>query len=162
KHGLDAAFLKRWVAVLAVEPFAKGDADPDAVGRVVPVVGLELLEEKTEPNPGKPAINGWRKKGTDLPVLVTNSSDKAEQIPGRIPARGVGVHPMPKEFVAVVWKAPVAGSVRVTAKVVHAHPACGNGVAYWLEHRRGDRAAVFAEGGIDLGGEARPPAKILK
>jgi Protein of unknown function (DUF1592)/Protein of unknown function (DUF1588)/Protein of unknown function (DUF1587)/Protein of unknown function (DUF1585)/Protein of unknown function (DUF1595)/Planctomycete cytochrome C len=161
KHAIDAAFLKRWIAVLAVEPFVK-DANPDAVGRLVPIVTLELLEEKTPPNNAKPAINGWRKKGTDLPVLVTNSSDRAEQIPGRIPARGVGVHPMPKEFVAVVWKSPIAGNVKITAKIVHAHPACGNGVAYWLEHRRGDRAAVFTEGAVDLGGEAQPPAKTVK
>ena len=161
KHGIDAPFLKRWVAVLGVEPFVK-DANPDAVGRVVPLVALELLEEKAPPTPGKPAITGWRKKGTDLPTLVANSSGTPEQIPGRIPAYGIGVHPMPKEFVAVVWKSPVAGSVKVAAKIVHAHPACGNGVAYWLEYRRGDRAFVFAEAAVDLGGEAEAPAKTIK
>lgn len=160
KHGLDAAFLKRWIAVLGVEPFVK-DTAPDAIGRVVPAVALTLLEEKTPPTPGKPAIKGWRKKGTDLPIIVTNASDTAEQIPGRIPARGVGVHPMPQEFVAVVWQSPVAGKVKVSAKVVHAHPACGNGVAYWLEHRRDDRASVFAEAGVDLGGEGVPATKTL-
>ncbi|HVL13494.1 MAG TPA: hypothetical protein VM529_13085, partial [Gemmata sp.] len=159
KHNLDAAFLKRWAEVLAVEPYTR---DAEAIGRVVPAVELTLLEEKTQRNPERPAINGWRKKGTDLPVLVTNSSDKAEQILGRIPAKGVGVHPMPKEFVAVVWTAPVACSVRVEAKIIHAHPACGNGVAWWLEHRRGQRAAVLGEGSVDLGGEARPDAKTLK
>lgn len=158
-HMLDTAFLKRWSEVLAVAPYAK---DADAVGRVVPAVELTLLEEKTAPVPGKDAISGWRKKGTDLPVLVTNSSDKLLEIPGRVPAKGVGVHPMPKEFVAAVWTAPVACSVKVTAKIVHAHPACGNGVAYWLEHRRGARAAVFAEAGIDLGGEGVPAPKTLK
>jgi hypothetical protein len=159
KHGLDAAFLKRWSEVLAVEPFAK---DTEAIGRDVPLTPLELLEEKTPADPNRPAINGWRKKGTDLPVLVTNSSGTPEQIPGRIPAYGVGVHPMPKEFVAVVWKSPVAGSVKVAAKIVHAHPACGNGVAYWLEYRRDNRAFVFAEAGVDLGGEGEPPAKTIK
>jgi hypothetical protein len=158
-HGLDAAFLKRWSEVLAVEPYAR---DPEAIGRIVPAVELTLLEEQTPKNDARPAINGWRKKGTDLPVLVTNSSDKAEQIPGRIPAKGVGVHPMPKEFVAVVWTAPSATTVKVSAKIVHAHPACGNGVAWWLEHRRGQRAAVFGEGPVDLGGEAQPNAKTLK
>jgi mono/diheme cytochrome c family protein len=158
-NGLDAAFLKRWSEILAVEPFAR---DPEAIGRIVPAVELTLLEEQTPKNDARPAINGWRKKGTDLPVLVTNSSDKAEQIPGRIPAKGVGVHPMPKEFVAVVWTAPVATSVRVTAKINHAHPACGNGVAWRLEHRRGNRAAVFGEGPVDLGGEVTAPAKALK
>jgi mono/diheme cytochrome c family protein len=159
KHGLDAAFLKRWSEVLAVEPFER---DAEAIGRVVPAVELTLLKEKTPRNDARPAINGWKKKGTDLPVLVTNSSDKAEQIPGRVPAKGVGVHPMPKEFVAVVWTAPVACTVKVSAKITHAHPACGNGVAWWLEHRRGNRAAVFGEGAVDLGGEATAPVKTLK
>src|SRR6201986_2398812 len=94
--------------------------------------------------------------------MVTNSSDKAEQIPWRVPAKGVGVHPMPKEFVAVVWTAPVATTVSVNAKIVHAHPTCGNGVAWWLGQRRGNRAAVFGEGAVDLGGEAVPGAKSLK
>src|SRR5579883_353331 len=159
KHNLDAAFLKRWSEVLAIEPYTR---DTEAIGRIVPVVPLTLLEEKTAKNDARPAINGWHKKGTDLPVLVTNASDKAEQIPGRVPAKGVGVHPMPKEFVAVVWTAPAACSVKVNAKIVHAHPACGNGVAWWLEHRRGNRAAVFGEGRVDLGGEAQPLPKTLK
>jgi hypothetical protein len=160
KHELDAPFLKKWIEILAVEPFAK-DTDPEKIGRIVPAVALELLEEKTSPNNKFPGINGWHKKGTDLPVLVTNTADKAEQIPGRISARGVAVHPLPKEFVAVVWKSPLAGTVRITAKIVHAHPTCGNGVAWWLEHRRGNRAVVVGEGAIDLGGEAQP-AKTLK
>lgn len=159
KHDLHAGFLKRWSEVLAVEPYTK---DLEAIGRIVPAVELTLLEEKSAKNDARPAINGWHKKGTDLPVLVTNSSDKVEQIPGRIPAKGVGVHPMPKEFVAVVWTAPVATTVKVNAKIAHAHPACGNGVAWWLEHRRGQRAAVFGEGPVDLGGTAEPNSKTLK
>ncbi|QJW99296.1 DUF1592 domain-containing protein [Frigoriglobus tundricola] len=159
KHGIDAAFLKRWSEALAVEPFAKG---AEAIGRIVPAVPLTVLAEKTAKNDARPAINGWHKTGTDLPVLVTNASDTPLEIPGRVPARGVGVHPMPKEFVAVTWAAPVATSVRVSAKIVHAHPACGNGVAWWLEHRRGNRAAVFGEGAVDLGGTVEPNPKTIK
>ncbi len=159
QYGLNMAFLKRWSEVLAIEPFTK---DASITGRAVPAVELTLLEEKTIRNGARPVINGWHKKGTDLPVLVTNSSDKVEEIPGRIPAKGVGVHPMPKEFVAVVWTAPVSANVKVSAKVIHAHPACGNGVAYWIEHRRRQRAAVFAEGAIDLGGEVSPHPKTRK
>ncbi len=157
KHSLDAALLKRWGELLAVEPYTR---DADAPGRLVPAVELTPLEDKAQVD-GKP-VRGWRKKGTDLPVVLANSSDKAEQIPGRVPAKGVGVHPMPKEFVGVAWAAPVAGSFRVSAKIVHAHPACGNGVAWWLERRRGGRAAVLSEGAVDLGGEANPPAVALK
>jgi hypothetical protein len=157
KHGLDAAFLKRWVEVLAVESPKKVE-DPNTI----PAVPLELLEEKTAKNDQRPTINGWRKQGADLPVLVTNASDKVEQIPGRVSAHGVVVHPMAKEFVAVAWKSPVAGDVRVAVRVTHAHPSCGNGVAWWLEHRRAGRATVLVEGTLDLGKEARPPARTLK
>lgn len=157
KHGLDAPFLKRWVEVLAVEPLNK-----TAEVRTIPAAPLELLEEKTAKDDKRPAINGWRKKGTDLPVLVTNASDTVEHIPGRIPAHGVGVHPMPKEFVAVAWKSPLAGQVQVVVRVAHAHPACGNGVSWWLEQRRDGRATPLDDGAVDLGKEARPAAKSLK
>lgn len=156
KHGLDATFLKRWAEILAVEPFKNGDA------KTTPAVPLELLSEKLPKDVAQPAINGWRKKGTDLPVLVTNSSDKVEQIPGRVSAHGVAVHPMPKEFVAVAWKSPVAGSVRVGVRIAHAHPACGNGVAWWLELRRGGRATALGEGAVDLGKETKPPEREVK
>jgi hypothetical protein len=161
RHGLDAAYLRRWVDVLALGPLTKGE-NPDVAGRLVPAAPLELLDERTPKDDRRPAINGWRKKGSDLPVLVTNASDTVEHIPGKASPHGVVVHPLPREFVAVVWTSPVAGDVRVAARVTHAHPGCGNGVAWWLEHRRGDRAAVFAEGAFGPGGEARPPAKTLK
>jgi hypothetical protein len=157
KHGLDAALLKRWIEVLEIEPLAK-TSNP----RTMPAVALELLEEKVPRNDKRPVINGWRKKGTDLPVLLTNSSDKVEQVPGRVSAHGVAVHPMPAEFAAVAWKSPVVGEVRVSVRVAHAHPACGNGVAWWLEHRRDGRAVGLGEGAVDLGKEARPPARTLK
>ncbi len=156
KHGLDAAFLKRWIEVLAVEPLVKGRGP-----RMVPALPLTLLEEKTPKDANRPGINGWRKRGTDLPVLVTNASDQVQHVPGRVSAHGVAMHPMPKEFVAVAWKGPAAGDVRVQGRVAHAHPACGNGVAWRLEHRRAGRAAVLGEGTLDLGKEIKPPAQAL-
>jgi Protein of unknown function (DUF1592)/Protein of unknown function (DUF1588)/Protein of unknown function (DUF1587)/Protein of unknown function (DUF1585)/Protein of unknown function (DUF1595)/Planctomycete cytochrome C len=159
KHVLDVALMKRWIDVLAVAGGAPGAEDP---GREVPAVALELLGEKSPKNDQKPAINGWRKKGADLPVIVTNSSDKVENVPGRVSPHRVTVHPTPTEFVAAVWKSPLDGTVRVAAKVAHAHPACGNGIAWWLEHRRGDRAAVLAEGAVKVGGEAQVAPRGLK
>ncbi len=160
-NGLDVAFLKRWIEVLALESLMK-PAGADELRRVVPAVALERLDEKSPKNDHRPAINGWRRKGSDLPTLVTNASDKVQMIPGTLPPHKVAVHPTPKEFVAVAWNSPVAGSVRVTAKVTHAHPACGNGVAWWLEHRRADRASVLADGVLDLGGTVKPASQMLK
>jgi len=153
KHGLDTALAKRWIDLLAVEPLAKEAAEPREAGRVVPAVALELLDEKIPKNPQKPSIKGWRRKAADLPALLTNASDKTEHIPGRVPPHRVAVHPTPTQFVAAVWKSPLEGQVRIAAHIAHAHPACGNGIAWWLEHRRADRAAVLAEGAIDLGGQ---------
>jgi hypothetical protein len=158
KHHLDAPFLRRWIEVLAVEHLREGGAAAPSA----PAVPLELLAEKTPPDNSRPAVRGWRKGGTDLPVLVTNASDRVEHIPGRLSPHGVAVHPLPKEFVAVAWKSPAAGPVRVTWRVAHAHPACGNGVAWWLEQRRGGRAAVLGAGVLGLGQEARPPARTVK
>lgn len=151
--GLDAAFLRRWAEVVAVPvKRAAGSAFEH------PAAPLELLTEKSPSPDNRPAITGWRKAGTDLPVVVANSSDKDELIPGRVAARGVGVHPLPQEFVAVAWKSPVTGAVRVEGQVAHAHPACGNGVAWRLEHRRGGRAAVLGAGAVDLGKSTRLPS----
>jgi hypothetical protein len=160
RHGLNAAFLNRWIAVLAVQPFTR-EPPRDSPGRVAPAVALDLLEEKVQNDGSRPAINGWRRKGADLPVLVTNSSDRVEQIPGRASPHGVMVHPTPTEFVAVAWKSPITGSVGVRARITHAHPACGNGVAWWLEHRHGEQAMMFAEGALELGAEAKPAEKRL-
>jgi len=145
KHGLNAELLQRWIELLALKP------DAATIGRVVPSVALQLLDDKVANSDNRPAINGWRKKGTDLPILVTNSSGNVEQIPGRVAPHGVSVHPMPQEFVAIAWKSPIAANVRIAARVAHAHPACGNGVAWSIEHRRADRAAIVAEGAVDLG-----------
>jgi hypothetical protein len=93
---------------------------------------------------------------------MTNASDTLENVPGRMSPRKVAVHPMPQEFVAAVWKSPIAGNVRVSARVAHAHPVCGNGVAWWLEHRRALRATALAEGAINVGGTASPPSRTLK
>jgi hypothetical protein len=161
KHELDEAFLKRWISVLAIEPMT-GPAKPEAVGRPVPAVALELLEEKAPKNDARPAINGWRRKGVDLPVLITNSSDSTLQVPGTMRPHRVAVHPTPAEFVAVSWKSPLSGRVRVAARIAHAHPACGNGVAWWLEHRRADRAVVLTDGVLDLGGIASPASRWLE
>ena len=162
KHGLDPTLFKRWTELLAIELINKEAADPEKMGRPVPALSLELLDEKNPKNDKLPAIQGWRRKGADLPTLVANASDTVERIPGTVPPHQVAVHPTPTEFVAAVWKSPLTGGVRVAARVVHAHPVCGNGVAWWLQYRRANRATVLAEGVIDVGGAASVPAKTLK
>jgi hypothetical protein len=146
KRDVDAVLLERWIRLLALEKRDPGKAEAT---RWLPAAPLVLLDRKMPSQ--RPAINGWVVKGADLPVLITNSSDKVERVPGTVPPHRVAVHPTPTRFVAAAWKSPLQGRVRVAAKIIHAHPACGNGVAWWLEHRRADRAAMLADGLIDLG-----------
>jgi hypothetical protein len=155
KHQIDAALLQRWIDLLALDPAGKASDKPL---RVLPAAALELLDEKTPKNEQRPAINGWRRKGTDLPTLLSNASDKTELIPGKAAAHQIVVHPTPNEFVGVLWKSPIEGRVGISAKVTHAHPACGNGVAWWVEHRHTDKASVLSEGVTELGGESPMPA----
>ncbi len=89
-------------------------------------------------------IKGWG--SPDLPILVANSSDQHVRIPGNMKPHGVAVHPTPNLNAIVGWQSPVAGKVRVTAKVVHAHPECGDGVSYALELRRGTTRQRLATG----------------
>ena len=122
KNRLDPALLKRWIEILAIEPPRKDVPDPDKLGKIVPAVPLEVLDEKIKNQ--KPAIAGWLRKGTDLPILLSNSSDTVERIPGKSAPHQVVVHPTPKEFVGITWKSPIAGTIRVAARVLHAHPNC--------------------------------------
>ncbi len=151
KRRLDEAWLKRWIAVLDVKPLTKQTKRVAESGRVVPAVTVQLLDEKTPANTQRPAINGWKPKGADLPILISNSSDKTENVPGRVSPHMVTVHPTPTEFVAAVWKSPFNGRIRVTAKVADAHANCGNGFAWWLEKQTPSRSAIVAEGAVDLG-----------
>src|SRR5438874_7403358 len=59
---------------------------------------------------------------------------------------GVCVHPSPTLQAAVGWRSPIDGVVRLDGKVTHAHPECGNGVAWSLELRRGTIRQRLAAG----------------
>ena len=153
KHGLDAAFLKRWIEVLAVEPLMKGsDAKSTSGGRPG-----TALEEKTPANDDaardqRLAEEGHRPAGAGdqllrqgrsrFPVACRRTASASTRC-RRSSSRSSG-------------RVPIAGEVQVTATIAHAHPACGNGVAWWLEHRRGDRAAMSRGRGCRSrqGGEA--------
>ena len=67
----------------------------------------------------------------------------------------VAVHPSPKLQAAVGWRSPVAATLRVEAKVTHAHPECGNGVTWSLELRRGATRQRLATGTAQGGKEVK-------
>jgi hypothetical protein len=155
---LDPAWLKCWIDVLGLEAQAAPIVDLE---KMAPVPPLEKLDTPAAANDKWPAIRGWRLKRGELPALLSNASDKTEQIPGRAPPHKIVVHPSPDRYVAVAWSSPIDGRVRIDAKVAHAHPGCGNGIAWWIEVRRADRGAVLAEGVANPGQETPIPSREL-
>lgn len=159
KHGLDAAFLKRWAEVLAVElPVKEGSLG----SRLVDAGEFELLNEQTGLNTAMPSIQGWQKDRGGVPQLVANFSDKVVMMPARAAGRAIMVHPSAKEHVAAVWVAPVNAMVRVQARVTHTDHRGGNGVAWRLEYRSGRRAWILGEGPIEPLGEVKLPARTFE
>jgi hypothetical protein len=152
KRGLDAVVLRHWIEYVDIAPTAPAPAET--------AVPLQLLGKKLDQ---KPSIKGWSHDAPDsLPVLVSNSSDKTENIPGTIGPHQIAVHPTPTQFAGVLWKSPIDGTVRVEAKIAHVHPACGNGIAWWIEHRQGTKASKLEGGVIDLGKKGESAPRTLK
>lgn len=154
KNELDEIFLRQWIKALALTPL-KEPSPSVPVGAI-----LTLLDKKTDPG-FEGAIKGWAKSGSDLPIVVANSSEKTLSIPGRISPHSVAVHPTPQEYVAVVWNSPITGEVSVVTRISHAHN-CGNGVAWHLEHRQGNRASLISEGNLDVLQTTNPFVNKLK
>jgi transposase-like protein len=139
QHGVEPALLGAWLSVLGI-----------GGGEVRIESHLKGRAEKAE---AYDFIKGWT--GADALSVLANSSDQHVRIPGNMKPHSVAVHPSPKLRVAVGWQSPVSGPVRVSGTVQHAHPECGNGVAWVLELRRGGTRQSLATG-IAHGGNPVP------
>ena len=112
-----------------------------------------LFTEQTESAGAFGFVKTWGP--TTTPNISANPSDKAVYIPGTIRPHSVAVHPSPTLNVGVGWRSAVEGFARVEAHVTHSHAACGNGVTWWLELRRGRERRRLASGSLDLGKSAK-------
>ncbi len=157
---LNSEILQRWINLVGLRPFRSSNV-ADFPGRPFEAVPLEVMSHPIKNSNNLAAINGWHGDAGDLPAAMSNASDALEHIPGDAAPHSIIVHPSPQQFVAAVWNSPISGSVSVAANVKHAHPSCGNGVAFWLEHRRGRQAAMWSEGRLELGAETTPASQLL-
>jgi hypothetical protein len=130
KHAVETAALAAWLDYVGL-----GSGPANVVGH---------FTTKLPNNPVFKSIQGW---GTsETPLVVANSSDESFRIPGKMKPHSVAVHPSPKLNAVVGWQSPVAGKLQITAKVVHAHPECGDGVSFTIELRRGSTRQRLAAG----------------
>ncbi|HEY0981635.1 DUF1592 domain-containing protein [Schlesneria sp.] len=122
RHKVDADLLAAWLNYLGVGTGGHVQIENYFTNQLSNVSGYVFAK-------------GWGSHET--PLMVVNSSDEHVRIPGNLKPHGVTVHPSPDRQAVVGWKSPVSATVRVEAKIQHAHPECGNGVTWTLELRRG-------------------------
>lgn len=141
RHDIAIELLQPWLDLLGL------GTRPDAVNRSP---FTTILDRPSTYD----FVRGWGSK--DTPLLLANASDQEVRIPGTLRAHGVVVHPSRTLAAVVAWQSPCATTVRVTARVRHAHHECGNGVTWSLEWRRGSQRQQLASGIAVKDREGRP------
>jgi hypothetical protein len=130
REGVDPEALQAWFSFLGVNN-SKG-------------YQLELLSKKIEKSGAYDFVQGWGSE--KAPMLLANSSSQHVRVPGNMKPHGVALHPSPTLNAAVGWRSPVAATLRVEGAITRAHAECGNGIAWFLELRRGVTRRRLASG----------------
>jgi len=112
---------------------------------------LRPLTEENRNGAGNAGLIGWRLPGADNPSLTINPSDHdVTRGTVKVPARSVVLHPGPHSAVSAIWRSPVAGTVRISARVSDADPHCGDGIEWAV--RQSER--TVASGALEKGKSA--------
>ena len=138
KHKLDASVLKAWAAYLGV------GAEP---------VTVSGHFDKTETHGDYNFIRSWGTGKT--PIVTANSSDDQVRIPGIARPHGITAHPSPTHFAAIGWQSPIDGLVKIEAQLSDAHPECGDGQEWFLQHQTHRRVGNLWKGKFGMGGSAK-------
>ena len=102
----------RWPRSTAIEPDAfRAWLDYLGIGSGDAVRLQRLSRRQDDQRSGYDFINGWG--NPELPQLLANSSDQHVRVPGNMKPHSVAVHPSPTLRVAVGWRSPVDGAVRL-------------------------------------------------
>ncbi len=140
RHGVDALILRSWLNYLSIGP-----------GGPVKVEGL--FKNRIPKTGTYDFVRGWGSAQT--PSIIGNSSDDQVRIPGISKPHSVVAHPSPTIFAAVGWKSPIDGVVTIETEINDAHPECGNGVEWWIQHRTSRKHSNLAKGEFGIGGSYR-------
>jgi Protein of unknown function (DUF1553)/Protein of unknown function (DUF1549)/Planctomycete cytochrome C len=104
---------------------------------------------------GMAGVFGWRGE-PDCPNMLVNTTDKEVTITTlKLPPKSVAVHPGPQNGVAVAWRSPFTGTVKIAGGVTDADPNCGDGIAWIIDHRKTGSRAELASGDFPNGGAQR-------
>ena len=131
KHNVDAKVLAGWLNYLGIASADGAKLEP-------------LISKKSENVAGYNFIKGW--VGENALSVLANSSDATVNIPGEMKPNSIATHPASKLASVIAWRSPVSTTLRISGSVQDGHAACGNGIFYSLELRRGQTLEVLAGG----------------
>lgn len=103
-----------------------------------------LIDQKLESVSGYGFVQGWG--GDNALSVLANSSDNPIRVPGMMQAHSIATHPAPDRAAVLAWKSAAASQLTIRGNILHAHPECGNGVAWAVEVRRGQTTERLASG----------------
>jgi Protein of unknown function (DUF1592)/Protein of unknown function (DUF1588)/Protein of unknown function (DUF1587)/Protein of unknown function (DUF1585)/Protein of unknown function (DUF1595)/Planctomycete cytochrome C len=139
RHNLEASALKTWASYLGVGP-----SEP-----VVVTGHFDNTETYGDYN----FIRSWGSGAT--PIVTANSSDNQVRIPGIARSHGITAHPSPTHFASIGWQSPIDGLVSIEAQLSDAHPECGDGQEWFLQHHTHRRVGNLWKGQFGTGGSAK-------
>lgn len=131
KHGVEPEVLAGWLNYLGIGTAGEVKLEP-------------LLTKQIKSTPDYNFVQGWA--GEQALSVMANSSDTTVRTPGTMKGHSVTTHPSPTLASVIAWRSPVAGGLRISGNVQDVHTACGNGVTWALELRRGHTREVLASG----------------
>ena len=131
KHNVDGEVLAVWLTYLGIASAGESKLEP-------------LITKKAESVANYNFIQGW--VGENALSVLANSSDATVNIPGEMKPHSIATHPSPKFATVIAWRSPIAGTLKISGTVQDGHTACGNGILYSLELRRGQTREVLVAG----------------
>jgi hypothetical protein len=134
-NGLNPFVLRRWI-----DFFESGN--------------LGLFSQPVRDLLGNRGLHAWRMaSGADTPSVVANSTDQESTfLTIKLPPRRLAIHPSPKDGVAVAWKSPMNGAIRIKGRVVDVDPNCGDGVDWEIMKISGETRTSLSKSSIASGG----------
>ena len=105
---------------------------------------------------GSAGLLGWG--SNDTPWFGGNPADQPVSVQGiTIPAHSVAMHPGPDRDVAVGWRSPIQGKVKIAASVAHAQPG-SNGIDWTVVQTTKTNRRNLANGSTEGTGAQTIPA----
>ncbi|MCY2988853.1 MAG: hypothetical protein NTY19_13440 [Planctomycetota bacterium] len=130
-------------------------AGPPSIEPSAPRVPMTLLAEQMGSIAGSKELQGWG--SNQCPWFGGNPSDRPVTVQGiAIPARSLAMHPGAERDVAVGWRSPIQGTVRIQASVAHAQVG-GNGIEWWIVLETHKERQTLVHGTTDGKGAQKIP-----